>query len=311
MGRIIAAATSLSLIAVGLFSIMTAAKTSPANSSQEKEKKAPVLRWDPPHVGAPVPSLSATPSCFLPDVLKQAGQRAEELVDHLQKFIAHEQIRYQQTDRQGMPEIYLAPKFEYLVDFGKQFEPLKVHETRTPLAGTADGRLSSIVDKGLPILALIFYPALQGDYEMRCEGATEWNHQAAWVVHFRQMKGKRPRTLTMETPIEVYPRPVNATELRPLSIKGRAWIAADSGQVIHLETNLVEAILMIDLVESAISVDYAPVKSRALNVEIWLPKFAVAYTDYADRRMIIEHTFSDFQFFSVQTQETIQKPSEP
>ena len=124
MGRIIAAATSLSLIAVGLFSIMTAAKTSPANSSQEKEKKAPVLRWDPPHVGAPVPSLSATPSCFLPDVLKQAGQLAEELVDHLQKFIAHEQIRYQQTDRQGMPEIYLAPKVEYLVDFGKQFEPL-------------------------------------------------------------------------------------------------------------------------------------------------------------------------------------------
>jgi len=175
MGRIIAAATSLSLIAVGLFSIMTAAKTSPANSSQEKEKKAPVLRWDPPHVGAPVPSLSATPSCFLPDVLKQAGQRAEELVDHLQKFIAHEQIS-KQTDR-------------------------------------------------------------------ACQRYISHRRSNTWLI---------------------------------------------------LENS------------SSLSV-----KSRALNVEIWLPKFAVAYTDYADRRMIIEHTFSDFQFFSVQTQETIQKPSEP
>jgi hypothetical protein len=34
----------------------------------------------------------------------------------------------------------------------------------------------------------------------------------------------------------------------------------------------------------------------------------VAYTDYDKRRMIIEHTFSDFQLFSVETQQTIQKP---
>jgi hypothetical protein len=174
-----------------------------------------------------------------------------------------------------------------------------------------DGHLSSILDKGLPVLALIFHPALQGDYEMRCEGATQWNHQPAWVVHFRQMRGKRPRTVTMETPVEVYPRTVSATELRPLSIKGRAWIAADSGQVIHLETNLVGPILSIDLSEIAISVDYAPVKSHSLDLEIWLPQFAVAYTDYAQRRMIIEHTFSDFELFSVHTREDIGTPKEP
>jgi hypothetical protein len=71
----------------------------------------------------------------------------------------------------------------------------------------------------------------------------------------------------------------------------------------HLETNLVEPILMIDLQELAVSVDYAPVKFQSQNVELWLPQFAVAYTDYARRRMIIEHTFSDFQLFSVHTQQ--------
>ena len=315
------------LSAVALIASLAVAKSPPASSSQEKEKKVPALHWDPPQVDAPIPSLSATPPCVLPDVLRQAGQRAEELVDHLQNFIAHEQVRYEQTNSPVMlgmsisngiqqigseqTEMSLTAKFDYIVDFGKKSEPLHIHETRTPLVGTNDPRLGVILDKGLPALALIFYPALRSDYEMRCEGSTQWNNQLAWVVHFRQMKGKRPRTVTMETPTEVHSLTSNATEVRPLSLKGRAWIAADSGQVLHLETNLVNPIHMVELEENTFSVDYAPVKFQSQNVEIWLPQFAVAYTDYAERRMITEHTFSDFQLFSVQTQETIQKPKEP
>jgi hypothetical protein len=156
------------------------------------------------------------------------------------------------------------------------------------------------LDKGLPILALVFYPALQSDYEMRCDGLTRWKSEPVWVVHFRQIKWKRPRTLTMQTPMG----------LLPVGLKGRAWIAADSGQVMHIETNLVEGVLLIDLREIAISVDYVPVKSQTQNLEIWLPQFVLAYTDHDKRRMIIEHTFSDFQLFSVETRETIQKPKE-
>jgi hypothetical protein len=68
------------------------------------------------------------------------------------------------------------------------------------------------------------------------------------------------------------------------------------------------SILAIQLREMAISVDYAAVESPSQNLEVWLPQFAIAYTDYADRRMIIEHTFSDFQLFSVKTEQVIQSP---
>jgi hypothetical protein len=295
------------LLAVDALTTPASAQTPPASSSQEKEKKAPALRWYPPKVDARVPSLSAMPPSSLPDVLKQSGQRAQELVDHLQNFIAHEQVRTEQTERPDMvgmssvtgtqqirteqTELSIAAKFDYVVDFGEKSEPLNIHETRTRLAGTDDGRLSSILDRGLPVLALIFYPALQSDYEMRCEGSAQWNNHSAWVVHFRQIRGKRPRTVTLATATQVY----------PLRIMGRAWIAADSGQVMHLETNLVEGILTIDLREMGFSVDYFPVKFQSQNVEIWLPQFAVAYTDYAKRRIITEHAFCDFQLFSVQT----------
>jgi hypothetical protein len=314
------------LSAFGLLATLVAAGTAPSSSAQEKEKKVHALRWDPPRVDTPIPSISATPPCALPDVLKQAGQRAKELVDHLQNFIAHEQARYEETNSpvllgmsistgiqqvgSGPSEMSITAKFDYIVDFGKKSEPLHIHESRTALAGT-DARLSAIVDRGLPALALIFYPALQSDYQMRCEGSAQWNNQLVWVVHFRQMRGKRPRTVTMETRTEVQPFGSKSTELRPLSLKGRAWIAADSGQVLHLETNLVNPISTIELEESSFSVDYGPVKFQSQDVEVWLPQFAIAYTDYARRRMITEHTFSDFQLFSVQTQEVIQKPKEP
>ncbi len=305
------------LSAAGLISGIAVAKPPPASPTQVKEGKVPALRWNPPRADAPVASLSTTPACSLPDVLNQAGQRAEELVDHLQNFIAHEQIRY---DSKFVPESSngfvgtgkiragetsggetLAGKFDYVADIRTKSAQIQVHEFRKPLPGANNEYLRAILDKGLPALALIFHPSLQSDYEMHCEGSVQWHSQTAWVVDFRQKRGMRPRTLAMGTGTKAY----------QLMIKGRAWIAANSGQVMHLETNLVSPVPEIGLEEYAFSVDYAPVKFQSQNVEIWLPLSAVAYRHNTEQHMITEHTFSDFQLFSIQTQETIQQHSEP
>jgi hypothetical protein len=129
------------LTVIATLGIIATASAFPSKSSQTKEKKAPALHWDPPNVDALVPSLSATPACSLTHVLKQAGERATELVTHLQNFNAQEPIRYSQTDEMGMPEMVRDAKFDYLVDFGEIAAVPKVHETRTPLAGPADASL--------------------------------------------------------------------------------------------------------------------------------------------------------------------------
>jgi hypothetical protein len=276
----------------------TAANLPEITVPRKKKESAPALDWDPPKVDAPVASISAAQPCTLRDVLKQAGERAEELVNHLQNFDAHEQIRFEQTDPQGMPEKSMAATFDYLVDFGEH-SGHKLHETRTLVTAAGDHDLSARVDVGLPAFAMIFNPALQSDYEMRCEGLSQWRNQSAWVVYFEQRKGKRPRTVSMGTAMNVY----------PVSLKGRAWIAADSGQIMHLETNLLEGIVVLELLSNAVSVDYAPVKFQSQNGEVWLPQSAVVYTEYFRRRTVIRHTFSDFQLFSVRTQQVIQKPN--
>jgi len=288
------------LAAIALLATFASARSQPSGPPQDKQMKPVELHWDPPQVDDPVPSLSTTPPCSLHDVLRQAGHRAAELVDVLQNFDAHEHLRFEQTDRLGMSEMSITENFDYLVDFGEQSGPIKVQETRTPLAGSDNAHLSTIVDKGLPVLALIFYPGMQSDYEMRCEGFTQWNDLPAWVVYFRQVDGVKPRTLSMGTAENVF----------PVSLKGRAWIAADTGQIMRLETNLVKGVPIIELRANAVSIDYAPVEFPSRHMQLWLPKSAVAYTDYGKRRTIIEHTFSDFQLFSVQTQQVIEKPKE-
>jgi hypothetical protein len=277
----------------------TAADLPEMSIPRKKKETAPALEWDPPRVDAPVPSISGAQPCALPYVLQQAGERAEELINHLQNFDAHEQIRFEQSDPQGMLEKSMAAKFDYLVDFGEQ-SGHKLHETRTLVPGTGDSDLGGLVDVGLPAFAMIFNPALQSDYEMRCEGLSQWSNQPAWVVYFEQSKKKRPRTVSMGTAMNVY----------PVRLKGRAWIAADSGQIIHLETNLVDGIVVLQLRANSVSVDYAPVKFKSQNAEVWLPQSAVVYTEYFTRRTVIQHTFSDFQLFFVRTQQVIQKPNQ-
>jgi len=290
-----------SLCAMGLIATLMDAVVTPVIFSQVKVGAAPALSWSPPHVYDAVPSLSATPPCLLPDVLKQAGQRAEELIDHLQNFNAHEHVRFEEIDRDGLSEVFLAGKFDYLVDFGEQSRPVATHEIRSSLEGTDDLELSAHLDRGLPAMALIFHSSLQDDYEMRCEGFTQWNSRPAWVVSFFQRAGKKPRTITMVTPMGVV----------PVRIRGRAWIAADSGNIMHLETNLVKPVLAIGLRADATSIDYAPVKFESKDVEVWLPKAAIAYADYGKHRTVIEHTFSDFRLFSVHTDQVIEQPKTP
>jgi hypothetical protein len=120
------------------------------------------------------------------------------------------------------------------------------------------------------------------------------------VVYFYQREREAPRTLSISTSNKDY----------PVGLKGRAWIAAASGQVLHIETNLLQGIAYIDphtadtttlLRGKALSVDYGPIEFQSKNVRLWLPQFAMAYTDLGKHRLIAQHTFSSFRLFSIAT----------
>lgn len=230
----------------------------------------------------------------------QAGARATEMIDNLQNFAAQEKIAYQTSDREAFVQYAGSETFDYLVIFQPSAAGLVIQESRNPRYGSSLTPAAN-QDMGLPELILIFLPKMQEDYEMKCEGSTEWQGQPAAVVYFQQRQDKPSRTFSLLVNKAVY----------PVGLKGRAWIASDSGVVMHMETGLIKEVPPARLKRWYLSIDYAPVQFQTRPVKIWLPEIVDGYGDFADRRSIVYHTFSDFVLFSVDVDQKIGKPKSP
>jgi VWFA-related protein len=278
--------------------------TIPETNVAERKPKSKVLLWDPPKVGRPLHSLNASSPCVLSQVLEQAGTRANELVTNLQNFTAQEKIEYQL--RSSVTHVLQSGtgNFNYTVVFGQRRGGLAVQESRALEHGTRAFPFS-IQDVGLPEMALIFLPEFQGDYEMKCEGAAEWDGQPTWVIHFQQRKDRPGHTASVSVKGVDY----------PAKLAGRAWVSqdtgSDTGEVLHLETSLMEAIPPANVRQMYLSVDYASVQFRTTNTRVWLPRAADAYGDFGDHYTIAYHSFTNFLLFSVQTDQIIEKPKDP
>ena len=274
----------------------------------EKKAKNRAMTWNPPNVDAKI-SVEASPPCDLAGVLKTAGERMREQEENLPNFTADERIQYQLINAGSLADAYAqgfaienlqdagVGTFEYLAVISNEVGGTSIHETRTPEKGTRAFPASS-QDVGLPEMDFIFLPKLQADYDMKCEGAAKWGGQQAWVVHFQQRPDKIGHTLSFLGRDGVY----NA------KMEGRAWIAADTGDVMHLEMSMMEPIPQMHVKNWWLSLDYAPVQFHSQNLKIWLPQTVDAYARFDTRRTIIYHTFSHFLLFSVQTQQKFEKP---
>jgi hypothetical protein len=214
------------------------AETSHAKD-RNKESKPSLLAWDPPNVDAHLSSSGATPECALSTVLEQAAARATEFVTNLQNFTAEEKIEYRSLGNPYQLESDLG-LFDYIAAFDRSKKGYIVQENRTPEKGSRTFSAAT-QDVGLPEMALIFLPEFQGIYEMKCEGATEWKGHSAWVVHFRQ-RTDQPNHLVM---IGGY----------PALLKGRAWIAQDFGELMHMELGLRREIPELQVKEWFLSIN--------------------------------------------------------
>lgn len=289
--------TRASACAIWILLTITSLASLSASAVYAQDEKAATLQWKPPHEFETVPGISAIPACDLDAVLAKAGKGAEILIDNLQNFDAHERVRFESIDNHMVSTLYLRRKYDYQVNFGEQIAPFHVIETRTPLE-QGDSGIDTLIDRGLVALALVFHPTLQSDYEMKCDGFARRHGRGAWVVSFVQIEGKVPRAISLLT----------SEGPHPIAIRGRAWIAESSGQVIHLETYLMAPVPELGLRTNATSLDYAPVKFQTRNLELWLPQSALVYANYGKHRTIIEHTFSNFQLFSVETRQVVEAP---
>jgi hypothetical protein len=177
---------------------------------------------------------------------------------------------------------------------------MAVNEYRSGASGPADFP-DKIVTRGLPALALIFHPAIRDTFQFTCEGLGDWHGQATWLVYFRQRDDKPNKIRAYRVGADWY----------SIDLKGRARIAADKFNVVHMDSELVKPMRKIQLLSEHQSVDYGPVSFPKKKMSLWLPKSAELYFDFRRHRYHRLDSFDHFMLFSVDSDEKRKEPATP
>lgn len=257
--------------------------------------------WLPPDVDETVPPVKPGIACSLDEVVQKAGKRVEEFVANVDRFTASEFLEHESINKWGIAKVPETRKFDYAVTI-QQYRPgyFDVQEYRGNKYSTVEFP-AGVKTLGLPSLALIFHPSNAEHFAMSCEGLGQWNGVPAWQVHFRQRPDK-PNTT------RAYRIGENGASY-PVALRGRAWIAADTYQIVRLETDLVASLQKIRLLTDHIRVEYGPVRFKHQNVEMWLPQSAEVYSDWRGKRMHRRHSFSNYILCSVDEKQSISEPN--
>jgi tetratricopeptide (TPR) repeat protein len=257
--------------------------------------------WLPPDIDERVPPVEPGVACNLEEVLKKSGKRIEEFVANVDRYAATESVTHESVNKWGFASRPAKFEFDYLVSIKQNRLGLltvdEYRDTHYLPAKFPDG----IATTGLPALVLIFHPYYVQNFAITCEGLARSKGSPAWQMYFRQRADKPNAIRTYQIGAE--------GPAYPVGLKGRAWIAADSFQIVRLETDLIDPLPQIRLVADHASIEYGPVHFQARNVDMWLPQIAEVHYDWKGRRSHRRHSFKNYLLFSVDENQRISEPS--
>ncbi len=217
--------------------------------------------WRPPGIDESKPTVSEGVNCPFDNVLEMSGQRVKELVDNVSRIAAIERLLHEQVNEMGNPTSRETRDYDYVATIAERtgggFGVDEDRFERLTKADSPDGISSS----GFAVLALIFHPNMRQDFEMTCEGLGRWQGRATWLVHFKQRTDRAPRMVDFKLNGNVY----------PVRLKGRAWIAADTFEIVRIESELISPIKEIRLRCQQQVVEYGPVQFRKKKYRVVAP----------------------------------------
>ncbi len=274
-----------------------------AAAPAEGRAKATNPSWAPPDIDRVIEPATAEAPCALGDVLQQASQRVQNLVLDMQRFSATEEVKFEEVNRRGVLHLSKKAAFSYVAYIHESApQQLMVEEYRNDSVAVQKfpAKLATI---GTAAFALIFHPDYLKDFAVTCEGLSEWRGRRAWRLHLTQVRANNFRYYEV------------GNRSYAVMLKARAWIDAQTFEILHLETDLRDPIPQIPLLREHVVVDYAQVEFPRRNLRLWLPHEADIYMDYRGHQYRQQHSFRHFLLFWVDTEQRVkmkkQVASEP
>jgi len=271
----------------------------PHEANSRGTVEASVQSWAPADIDELIPPVQADASCPLPQVLKETSKRTEDLIQSLQRFSADERIEQLDLDKQGKRRDASVHVVNYVAQIDDKASGYpKIKEYRSGIAGIDK---ASLVDGGMAVFALMFHPTHIASFDFRCEGSTSLRGTTAWQLHFEEGSDPNQSFQAIRVGGSLYlPR-----------LKGRAWIATDSYEVLRIETDLASPIPQLGLEREHLVISYASVDFKSPAVRLWVPETTSLYMAYRGHRYVRAHAFSHFHLFSVDSDQAIKEPPAP
>jgi tetratricopeptide (TPR) repeat protein len=246
--------------------------------------------WRPPNIDDLKPKLEPGVTCPAAQVFAGAGQRVQELVQNVTRFSAREVLLHKWLDGVGFSSKVETRKYDYVAAISFRRGHFVIDEYRADV-DLQDGYPDGIASTGFVMLALVFHPQMQGDFDFDCEGQGHWHGQTTWLVHFRQRHDRPNHIQSFEIGGKTY----------FVDLKGRAWISTDGFQIVHMEADMSHAVHEIQLLSEHQIVEYGPVPFAKKNTVLWLPTNAEIYLDFRKHRYYRRHGFDHYMLFDVGT----------
>lgn len=257
--------------------------------------------WQPPGVDEVKPAVAPDVVCPSERVVEESGRLVEALVEDVARFAAVEELTHQSLNEFGIPLRTETRKYNYVASISEP-QPgfLAIDEYRADKV-TAAAYPDNIASTGFAVLALVFHPHMRDNFAMTCEGLGDWHGRATWLIHFRQREDRPNRIHSYKIGTQVY----------PVDLKGRAWITADTFQIVRIESDMVKPMPEIRLLGEHEVVEYGPVPFPKKNTSLWLPKSADIYFDFRKHHYYRRHSFDHYMLFSAETEEKRKEPAAP
>jgi len=237
--------------------------------------------------------------CPIETVLPQVASRVEEFVDNENRFTAKEVIDRERFDHNGNVRGKMRTRANYVIVVQRMKAGwFSVDEYRNEVHGI-ESSPEYLEANITSTLNLIFHPTHLEEFNMSCEGPSEWHGHRSWRIRFEQRLDRQATMSVLQVGSHYY----------TLLLKGLALIDSDNYQILHLETDLLKPVPAIKLVALHQSVEYQPVTFFKNDSTMYLPWQASVLADFKGKRLLERHSYSDFRLFAVDTEQKIGKPT--
>jgi tetratricopeptide (TPR) repeat protein len=257
--------------------------------------------WAPPDIDSKEYPAAEDAVCSESDLVHRTRTKMMRQLGNFERFVATEHIEHQEVDGHGIPGGVRQKDFNYLIFVEHPRPGMSFLEEKRDGGDNLDSFPTALATQGLAALALsVFDPSYEGDLTYKCEGLGTWRGQAVWRLRFEQKQEVKSR-IRMWT---------NNRGTYAIPLKGRVWIGASNYDVLHIETDLREAVKEIELTRDHLLIDYGPVKFEKGGTTLWLPWDAEMFMELRGKRYHHTHTLRNYMLFSVDSAGTVGKPPE-